>query len=446
MTIVPYTEYKKLLKEFVAIKSISTDKAFLPEIKKASEWLIDLFNSNGFETEVFQGPNSNPVVFASYVAGKKFKTILVYGHYDVQPASKEDGWFGDPFIPFEKDGKIYARGVVDNKGQHLIHICTVLELIKQKKLKYNVKFLIEGNEETSNTDMADIILKNKKKLACNHILISDGELMLNKPAIEYSLRGGVNLTIKYTTATNNLHSGIYGGAVPNAANELSKLVSKFFNKDNKVVIPGFYEGVDKITPEQVKNNKKLPFTLKELAETTGVKVLLTENDYDFYTQIGLRPTLQITGFKSGYIGDGYSNIVPSNAEVRVNFRFVTSQKPLKILESFKKFVKANTPKYVNYDVVYAKNGAWEAIKININSDMVKQTKKVLEKTFGEKVLEKPVGGSIPVVVDFKKILGKDTLLVSLGNGDCNMHGINENFTLKLLEKGLKFSEAFFSKS
>ncbi len=441
-----YIEYKKLLNEFVAIKSISTDKTYLSEIKKAVEWLINLFNTNGFKTETFKGPNSNPVVFASYVTDKKLKTILVYGHYDVQPASKEDGWFDDPFIPFEKNGKIYARGIVDNKGQHLIHVCTVLELIKQKKLKYNVKFLIEGNEETSNTDMAGLILKNKKKLACDYILISDGELMLDKPAIEYSLRGGVNLTIKYTTAGNNLHSGIYGGAVPNAANELSKLVSKFYDKNNKVAIPGFYEGVDKITPEQIKNNKKLPFTLKELVETTGVKVLLTENGYDFYTQIGLRPTLQITGFKSGYIGDGYSNIVPSNAEIRVNFRFVTSQKPLKILESFKEFVKANTPKYVNYDVIYAKNGAWEAIKININSEMIKQTKKLLERTFGEKILEKPVGGSIPVVTDFKKILGKDTLLVSLGNGDCNMHGVNENFTLKLLEKGLKFSEAFFSKS
>lgn len=437
-----FENYKKLLSEYVALKSISTDKAFVPEIQKTVSKLSDLFKNNGFMVDILKGPNSNPVVLASHTVSKDLETVLVYGHYDVQPAAKEDGWSSDPFTLSEKNGRLIGRGVVDNKGQFLIHVYTVLELIKQNKLKYNVKFLIEGNEETANEDMGKLIAKNKAKMTCDYVMISDGELASGRPVVEYSLRGGFNLTLKYTTAKTNLHSGIFGGTIPNAAFELSKFLSKLHDSKNKVTVPGFYEGVDKITKEQVASNKKLLKNKKEVFELSGAKALLMESGMDFYTQTGLRPTLQITGIKTGYIGDGYANIVPATAEARINFRTVRSQNEDKILSAFKKYVAKNTPKYVSYEISHTE--PYKSVKVNINSEKVKEVKKLLAKAYEDEVLIKPVGGGIPVVSDFKDVLGKDTLLISLGNDDCNMHGVDENFNIELAKKGLKFSELFFS--
>ena len=218
--------YKKLLTEFVSFKSISTDPEFKPEIEKTVEWLRNLFTENGFTVKVLHGKKTNPVVYSHYQTDDNAETVLIYGHHDVQPASIEEGWEQDPFTVLEKKDKWIARGVVDNKGQILIHIATVLDLIKANKLKYNVKFLIEGNEETSNDELSEIMRTEKELIKTDHVLISDGEIVDGKPAIEASLRGGFNLTLALKTADNNLHSGIYGGAVPNAAFELSKLLSK----------------------------------------------------------------------------------------------------------------------------------------------------------------------------------------------------------------------------
>ena len=432
--------YKSLLSEFVSFKSVSTDKAYISEIQKTVKWLEKLFSERGFSVEVIKGTRCNPVVFASYETESAKETVLVYGHYDVQPANKSDGWEKEPFWLNEKKGKLYARGVVDNKGQVLIHIFTVFELIKTQEIKYDVKFLIEGNEETSNDELADIIKKNKSKLKADYVLISDGEIPY-KPSIEYSLRGGFNTTLKYTTAKNNLHSGIFGGAVPSAPYELTKFLSKLYNGKNKVMIPGFYKKADKVTLEQLKGNKKLLNGDDEIKSLAGVKTLLTEKGIDFYTQTGLRPTVQVTGLKSGYIGDGYSNIVPAIAEAKINFRVVTSQKPLDIYKAFERFVKKETPKFVKYELYFA--GMHKPVKIDISSKKFAEARKLLKKAFNDEVLIKPVGGAIPVVSDFKEVLGVDTLLISLGNDDCNMHGVNENYDIGLIKKGLEFSGRLF---
>lgn len=438
-------EFLNLLTQYTRLKSISTDPAYKGDILKTVEWLKNLFQSNGFSVETFEAPKCNPIVFASYSVPNATETVLIYGHYDVQPASKEEGWTTEPFELTQRDGRLYARGVVDNKGQNLIHAFTVINLIKHGKLKYNVKFLIEGNEETSNEELAGIVSLQKEKLACDYVLVSDGEILGDNPVLEYSLRGGLNCTIKFTTAKNNLHSGIYGGAVPNAAQELAKLISKFYDTENRVVVvPNFYDNVDVIPANEIENNKKLLKDEKQVFDITGVKRLLAEPEMDFYSQVGLRPTLQVTGIKSGYIGDGYANIVPATAEARVNFRFVASQDPEKVFAEFEKFVRSNTPDYVNVEV--SKTKSWEAVKIDITSPKFVEVRELLGKAFSTEVFNKPVGGSIPVVTDFKNILGKDTLLVSLGNEDCNMHGTDENFRIDLLEKGLRFSEMFFSVS
>lgn len=434
------TKYKKLLKEFVSFKSISTDSEFKSEVGKTVSWLNNLLTKNGFKTKTLQGKNSNPVVFGKYIVSKTVKTVLIYGHYDVQPAKKEDGWKTDPFVLDESKSRLFARGVVDNKGQILIHVFNAINLIKEKKLKYNLIFLIEGNEETSNPDLGNLVKKHKKDLACDIVMISDGELTNAKPTIEVSLRGGFNVTLTYKTGKNNLHSGIFGGAVPSAPLELIRFLNKLINSDGSVSYKEFYMDVDKISKKDLKNNQRLHKKATELLKISGVNKLTLSNSEDFFTKTGLTPTVQITGFKSGYIDSGYANIVPSIAEVRLNFRIVASQKPEIIFKSFQKFVRENTPKYVNYTLDV--EGLHSPIKIDINNKFVVDTKIILEKVYKEKVNYKNVGGAIPVVSDFKEILGVDTLLIPFCNEDCNMHGTDENFEIKLIIKALEFSNLF----
>lgn len=435
-----FNEYKKLLSEFVSFKSISTDNKYKNEIDKTVSWLKTILKSGGFNVSTLDGKNSNPVVLAKYNVNQNAKTLLIYGHYDVQPAEKEDGWTSDPYKLSEKGNKLVGRGVVDNKGQILVHVYTALNLIKQNKLKHNLIFLIEGNEETSNPDLSSHLKKLKKELKCDYVVVSDGELTNNKPTIEISLRGGFNSTIKYQTGKNNLHSGIYGGAVPNAAHEINKLLQKLFNSDGSVTFKDFYINVATITKAELKNNRKLMNESVDIKKIADVYGLSFTKDEDFFTKTGLTPTIQITGLKSGYIGDGYANIVPSTAEARLNFRTVAFQNSRQIAKAFEKFVKRNTPKYVKFKLEF--EGFHDPIKVDTNSLFVSQSEKILEKIYKTNVNRKNVGGAIPFVADCKNILGVDTLLIPLCNEDCNMHGTDENFDIDLIKKALDFSYSF----
>lgn len=437
-----FEEYKKLLKEIVKFKSVSTDPQFKGEIEKMVLWLQNLFKTNGFNVKIWRSKKINPVVFASYKVSQKAETIMIYGHYDVQPAEKEDGWKGEPFELSESKTKLFARGVIDNKGQVLIHIATVIHLIKEKKLKYNINFMLEGNEETGNVSLGEIMAQHKKEVACDVVVVSDGEMTNNKPTIEVSLRGGFNCTLTYRTGKNTVHSGIWGGAIPNSAYELSKFIAKLYDQKNTLTYKDFYNGIDKITPDQVKNNKSLIKDGGDIASLAGVKQLLMEPNLDFYTQTGLRTTVQVTGLKAGYIGEGYANIVPPTSEARLNFRLAASQKASVIANSFEKFVKLNTPKYVDYKIEF--DGLHDPVKVNVKNKYVALAETAMSEVYKTRVNRRNVGGAIPFVGDVKKILGVDTVLIPLVNEDCNMHGANENFDISLAKKALEFSRAFLS--
>lgn len=439
-----FEEYKKLLAELVAFQSVSTDPKYLPEINKTVAWLKKIFLASGFGVEVWKGKKTNPVVFAEYQVSENLDTVLIYGHYDVQPAVKKDGWGGEPFDLVQAKNKLIGRGVVDNKGQILTHIFTAAELIKEGALGHNLKFLVEGNEETGNDDLAELMKRNKKKLACDILVVSDGELTNDKPTIEVSLRGGFNCTLVYKTGKNNLHSGIFGGGVPNAGAELIKLLAKLIKPDNSIGFTDFYKGADEISKVQLANNKRLVREAVDLSQLAGVKALLGEKGVDFYTQTGLRPTIQITGLKAGYIEQGYANIVPAEAEVRLNVRIVASQKAEVVAKNLEEFVKSQTSKYVDYKITFG--GLHDPVKIDTQNHYFAEAEKLLEKVYGRKVNRKNVGGAIPFVGDVKKILGVDTLLIPLVNEDCNMHGANENFDVDLAMKGLEFSREFLGHS
>ena len=435
-------KYKKLLQEYVSKKSVSTDPAYAGSIAEQVEWLQALLTENGFEVLVVEGYN-NPIVVASYIIDPKLETCLIYGHYDVQPASKEDGWDTDPFRLAEKDGRLYARGIVDNKGQNLVHLVTVCDLIKSKKLKYNVKFMIEGNEETGSSLLGDMIRDNKELLKSDFVMISDGELESGNPALDVAFRGGFNLTLTVKTSDVELHSGLYGGTAPNALHELSKVIAGIYSPDNKIAIENYYEDVDEITSDERTQAAERHFDLDNYKKVTGTKMLLTEKGNNYYVQVGLLPSIEVTGIKSGYMLDGYRNSIPCEASAKINFRIVLSQKPDKVYKRFVEYVQSVLPSYATFEAVYA--DPYTGVKLKLDNKFIKRAVAKIVTAYGKEPQMNYCGASIPIVTIFAEELGIPNVLVPMGNGDCRMHATNENFELKHLEKALKFSELFFQK-
>jgi len=434
-------EYTQLLKKFIAFKSISTDPVFAKECRETAKWLKDVFKESGFKTKLLKGDSAHPVVFASYVVDPTYETILVYGHYDVQPAEKSDGWDSDPFKLTETKTQLVARGAIDNKGQVMVHIYTVLDLIKKGKLSYNVKFLIEGNEESGNEDLPILLKENKDLVSCDHIMVSDGETINDRPTMDLTFRGGGNIKVAYRTAPNAFHSGIWGGAVPSASQAMTEMLATLKDKNNKVNVSNFYKDAPKITDAQRKNNKGLG-TAAGIKKLGGLKALLCEKGNDFFTQTGLRPALEISGISTGYTGIGFQNIVPDYADARINVRTVIGQKTSDVMKSIANHIKKNTPKYV--EMVIELDGHGDAVGFPVDTPIALHVQALLEKTYKKKIAFNHCGGSIPIFSDFKHTLKKNVLSVSMAGDDCNMHGVHENFKISLLKKALKFSEAFFS--
>ncbi|GBD34050.1 putative succinyl-diaminopimelate desuccinylase [bacterium HR34] len=410
-----FKEYLDLLKKAVSFRSVSTDGVFKGEVEKCFNWYSDLFKRNGFKVKTLQNKNLNNILFAEYNVGAK-ETCLIYGHYDVQPADIKDGWQEDPFKLVFKNNRLIARGVVDNKGQNLIHIVSILNLIKQNKLKYNVKFLLEGDEETGSEGLDKIIKTNKQLLASDFVLISDGEVFKNNPCIEVGFRGTFNATLTIKTADNDLHSGIYGGFAKNAILELCRILCKMYRKDGKVAIKNFYKDVDRI-PKNIKD--------------------------EFQIKTGLLPCIEFTGIQGGYTKQGYKNAIPATAFAKVNFRLVEKQSPQKVAKYFVDFIKQNISKEVKYKVKI--EGLNKPLKINVNNKYVERAREVLESVWKKKVVFKYVGGSLPITNYFHDILKTPLVMAPLANEDCNMHGVNENFNIDFIRKGIDFSLKFLGR-
>jgi len=442
MTDQTFLLYQKYLSEFLRYKSVSTDPKFREDMKKAVQFLISLFQRSGFETKLLNHPRLNPVVFSSYRVNPKLPTLLIYGHYDVQPANEAD-WDFNPFQLTQREGRFLGRGVVDDKGQVLIHIVNVILAIKNKTLKYNLKFLIEGDEETDNVEeLAELIKDNTDLLQSDYVLISDGELVGGKPTIEASFRGGFNAQLTYEVAKTNVHSGIYGGAVPNAVHEMARLINNLYDNQGRVKISHFYNDVDPITQKELSNNKKLVGLSKNPAQEGGFKSLIPSLPADFYTTTGLQPTIQVTGIKGGYTDHGFANIVVARATAKFNFRTVSSQESRLVFNLFKKFVQENTPAYVTYQLEAV--GFHEPVKLDLKKPIFAKTKQLLEKVYQPPIPYHYVGAAIPFIAVIKKLFGIDSISVGLANQDCNMHGVHENFKISLIKKGLEFSRRFLS--
>lgn len=430
--------YKKAASALIALKSVSADPAYKEDCVKTALWLKDKLSDMGCETKLIEG-YGNPVVFGSFVADPSYETVLIYGHYDVQPASKEDGWESDPFTLSEKDGKFFGRGIMDDKCQVLIHILAIEKLITEKKLGYNVKFLFEGNEETGSPYIEQFIKDHKELLTTDFIFLSDGEMTRGKPTLELGNRGIVNWKITFKTANSDIHSGLYGGVAPNAIHELAKFLTKLLDENNRITIEGFYDAVDVI-----EKGYHIPFDLEEYKKNSGTKALFTEPEFDFFTQTGLRPAMTVTGMYGGYIQEGHKTSIPSQASAKINLRLVQSQDPKKIAELVKKHVEKHVPSHVSYEVSFDEFAG--ASKTDSKNPYVQKAKSILEAVFGQSAYYRYVGGTEPVILYFQQILGKPIVSVPFANEDGMMHGTNENFDIANIQKAFAFSAKFFGRS
>jgi acetylornithine deacetylase/succinyl-diaminopimelate desuccinylase-like protein len=442
-----FNTYLSLLRDYVAIPSISTDPAYQQSIQHCAQRLHDLLTKHGFESQIITW-YGNPVVVAHHKASPlsggegSGVRVLIYGHYDVQPADITEWRAQSPRDTQLTDDKLIARGAIDNKGQLMIHLATVLDLINKWKLAYNITFLIEWDEETWGGNMSQLIQDYEHLLKADLCLVSDGEMIgRSQPVIETGFRWGANMTLKRQTATTDAHSGIYGGILPNAAHELTKLISKMHDSEGQTITLNHKSQI--INHSILENNKNLPNVDSEILVSTGAKTLLKPTHLDSYTVTGNLPTMQVTGMESGYMWIGYRNAVPSTASCKINCRFVDGQDPAEMMMLIETRISEHIPDYVDHTITWS--DAREATVINTDSPRITHTKTTLEQVFNTTVPYKYCGWSLPIVWLLQG-LWLTCVMVPLANQDCLMHGVGENFTLETCEKWLEFSKQFFSSS
>ena len=436
--------------EFLKFPSVSTRERNKKDVNECAKWLKENILSSGFnEVEIIE-TNGHPIVYAEWLeAGEDAPTVLIYGHYDVQPEDPIELWDSPPFEPTIRDGKLYGRGTADDKGQVFAHVKGAEGHLKTNgKLPVNVKLLIEGEEESGSNALMDFLPKNTDKLSCDTILISDTSWFANDiPSIVYSLRGIAVIELTLTGPNRDLHSGQYGGAVPNPANELSKLIAKLHDDKGKVTIQGFYDDVKELSEEETKTLESLPFDENEYAKELGLSGLTGEEGYSTVIRASSRPTLDVNGMFSGYTDEGHKSIIPSTATAKISMRLVPNQDWKSVTEKAINHIKSLVPDYMQIEI-HSHHGG-NPVEAAIDSPGVSAASEALEKAFGLKAVNMREGGSIPIVEMFQSELNAPAVLMGLGLEGDNIHSPNEKFNLNHYFGGIKTSALFldeFAKS
>ncbi|MFZ0452387.1 MAG: dipeptidase [Ignavibacteriaceae bacterium] len=434
--------YVNELKEFLSIPSISTLPENKKDILKCAQFVSDKLKGAGMSrVEIFK-TEGHPIVYGEWLGAPGKPTVLIYGHYDVQPVDPIELWDSPPFEPVIKDGKIFARGATDDKGQLFMHIKSVEAFFKiTGSLPLNIKYLIEGEEEIGSSNLETFINHYKDLLKCNAVLISDTALYeAGAPALTYSLRGIVYTEIEITGPDRDLHSGEYGGAVANPINVLADMISKLHDKNDRITIPGFYDDVIKLTKKEKENFKKLKFSEKKFAKNLKVAELKGEKGYSTIERIWARPTLDCNGITGGFTGKGAKTIIPSRVSAKISMRLVPDQKPQKIFKLFSKYIKEIAPKSVKVKITNLQGGGPSLTPLNDKATLAASN--AMEKTFGKKTVFIREGGSIPIVSEFSKNLKAPVVLMGLGLNSENLHSPNEHFNLNHFELGIISSANF----
>lgn len=431
------------LLELLKIPSVSADSRFKPDLNKAAEWVKDKILRAGADYAAVFPTSGHPVVYGEKIIDEKLPTILVYGHYDVQPADPVDLWDSPPFDPVIKDGKIYARGACDDKGQMYMHIKAFETLVSTGSLPCNVRFLIEGEEEVGSPNLGNFIRENKERLKCDVILVSDTSMIANDvPSITTGLRGLSYVEVEVTGPNRDLHSGVYGGAVANPINTLCEMIASLKDPTGHITIPGFYDDVEILSEEERSEMAKAPFNQEEYNKDLGIKDVRGEEGFTTMERVSIRPTLDVNGIWGGYIGEGSKTVLPSKAFAKISMRLVPNQSSEKITQLFKYHFESIAPASVRVEVRPHHGG--EPVVTPTNSIEYQAANMAMEKTFGKKPVPVRTGGSIPIIALFEKELKAKTVLLGFGLDTDAIHSPNENFGLFNYYKGIETIPYFYT--
>ena len=428
--------------EWLKIPSISADSRHKEDVRKAAEFLKEKFISAGADSVEICETKGHPIVFAEKVKGPSLPTVLVYGHYDVQPVDPVNLWDSPPFEPVVKDGKIFARGSSDDKGQVYMHVKAFEAMVKNNILPCNVKFMVEGEEEVGSDNLGTFVNANKQKLRADIILISDTALIsLDHPSITTGLRGLSYMEVEVTGPNRDLHSGVYGGAVANPINVLCKMIASLHDQDGRIVIPGFYDKVVNLTEAERKAINEAPFDLDDYKKDLGIGEVSGEKGYTTLERTGIRPTLDVNGIWGGYTGEGAKTVLPSKAHAKISMRLVPNQMSSEITELFTKHFKSIAPKYVTVKVT-AHHGGEPAVT-PVDSAAFRAASQAFQEVWGKTPIPTRDGGSIPIVALFKKELGLDTVLMGFGLDSDAIHSPNEHYGVENFMRGIETIVAFY---
>jgi len=430
------------LLDLLRIPSVSADPKFAGDVLHAAEYVKTKLIAAGAENVSLEQTKGYPVVYGDKIIDPKLPTVLVYGHYDVQPADPYDLWHSPPFEPVIKDGNIYARGSADDKGQMYMHVKAFEAMLKNNSLPCNVKFMIEGEEEVGSENLEAYVKANTAKLKSDVVLISDTSIIANDiPSITTGLRGLAYLEVEVTGPNRDLHSGVYGGAVANPINILCDMISSLHDKDRKVNIPGFYDDVQVVSDSDRAEMAKAPFSLADYEKDLGINEVLGEKGYSTTERVSIRPTLDINGIWGGYIGQGAKTVLPSKAYAKVSMRLVPNQSSEKVSKLFEDHFKSIAPKYVKVKVTNLHGG--EAAVTPTDTIAYKAASKAMEKTFGKTPIPQRTGGSIPIVTMFERVLHTKSVLFGFGLDSDSIHSPNEHYGLFNYYKGIETIPYFF---
>ena len=434
--------------EFIKIPSVSADLSFKKDVLKAASFLEQNLKEIGVDNVELFPTDGYPIVYGEKIIDTNLPTILVYGHYDVQPADPYELWDSDPFKPIIKqtdihpDGAIFARGACDDKGQMFMHVKAFEAMYKSGELSCNVKFMFEGEEEVGSKNLEKFVRSNVELLKADVVLVSDTGIINNEtPSICVGLRGLSYVEVEVVGPNRDLHSGLYGGAVGNPINILSKMIASLHNKDGSINIPGFYSNVVEVSKKDRLEMAKAPFDLKEYQTDLSVDEVFGENGYSTNERNSIRPSLDVNGIWGGYIGEGAKTVLPSKAYAKISMRLVPNQSSKEITQLFINHFENIAPPYVKVKITPHHGG--EGVVIPTNFPAFLAAKKAMEKTFGKTPIPVRSGGSIPIVPMFEEVLGLKTILLGFGLDSDVIHSPNEHFGLFNFYKGIETIPYFY---
>jgi len=430
------------LQRFLQIPSVSADSRHKPDMLQAAEFVRDQLQAAGCTAEIIPTAG-HPLVYGEWCHSPKAPTALVYGHYDVQPADPVADWISPPFGAEIRDGKIYARGATDDKGQLFTHVKSVASWLNSVgSLPVNVKFLIEGEEEVGSSNLETFLADNQARCRCDVAVISDtAQYGPGQPAITYGLRGIISCEVTVQGPKQDLHSGVFGGAIANPVNVLARLIASLHDDSGRIQIPGFYDSVRPLTTEERQAFAALPFDEHAFLSELGVNQAAGEAGFTTLERRWARPTCDVNGIFGGYQGEGPKTIIPAQATAKITCRLVADQNPEQVSQALEAWLRSQCPSTVRLTVQIG-HGC-PAMVCDLNSPYLQAARQAVEHAFGKAPVLIREGGSIPVVSTFKQILGVDTLLLGWGQNTDNLHSPNEHFSLEDFHRGTFASAALW---